>query len=348
MKKTFFVLILCVASLLNSSAQEVKNVLFIGNSYTHVNDLPKLVKDLSYSMGEEIYCESITPGGARFLTHSQNSSVISKLQEGRWDFVVLQGQSQEVAFPDFQFYDEVYPYARELDSLAKAFNPNAKVLFYMTWGYRYGDQVNCQYYPPFCTFESMSWRLRNNYSLMANDFSSWVSPVGAAWSYSIENNPDIVLHSSDNSHPSIQGSYLAACCFYIMMSGNNVQTQYLPSGVSTEEGEFLQTVANRVAFDSIDYWKNQTSSLVEIEQLEKEVFSINPNPAKDNVNIIFNKALSEVSIELIDLNSKIIDKKIVSVKEGEKITLSSFGQKGSFVLTVNYYGKKISKKLVII
>jgi ferredoxin-fold anticodon binding domain-containing protein len=110
----------------------------------------------------------------------------------------------------------------------------------------------------------------------------------------------------------------------------------------------LQTVANRVVFDSIDYWKNQTSSLVEIEQLEKEVFSINPNPVKDNVNIIFNKALSDVCIELIDLNSKIIDKKIVSVKEGEKITLSSFGQKGSFVLTVNYYGKKISKKLVII
>lgn len=348
MKKTFFVLILCVASLLNSSAQEVKNVLFIGNSYTHVNDLPKLVKDLSYSMGEEIYCESITPGGARFLTHSQNSSVISKLQEGRWDFVVLQGQSQEVAFPDFQFYDEVYPYARELDSLAKAFNPDAKVLFYMTWGYRYGDQVNCQYYPPFCTFESMSWRLRNNYSLMANDFSSWVSPVGAAWSYSIENNPDIVLHSSDNSHPSIQGSYLAACCFYIMMSGNKVESDYLPNGVSMQEGDFLRGVANRVVFDSIDYWKNQTSSLVEIEQLEKEVFSINPNPAKDNVNIIFNKALSDVCIELIDLNSKIIDKKIVSVKEGEKITLSSFGQKGNFILMVNYYGKKISKKLVII
>jgi hypothetical protein len=348
MRKVFLLLSLSVFSVFCLYAQDTKNVLFIGNSYTHVNDLPRLIKDLSQSMGENIYCESITPGGARFMTHSQNSNVISKLQEGRWDFVVLQGQSQEVAFPDFQFYDEVYPYARELDSLAKVFNPNAKVLFYMTWGYRYGDQVNCQYYPPFCTFESMSWRLRNNYSLMANDFSSWVSPVGAAWSYSIERNPDIVLHSSDNSHPSIQGSYLAACCFYIMMSGNSVGSDYLPSGVSMEEGDFLRSVANRVVFDSIDYWKNQTSSLVEIEQLEKEVFSINPNPAKDNVNIIFNKALSDVCIELIDLNSKIIDKKIVSVKEGEKITLSSFGQKGNFILMVNYYGKKISKKLVII
>lgn len=348
MKKSLLLVVLCFVSLFNLSAQEVKKVLFIGNSYTHVNDLPKLVKDLSYSMGEEIYYESITPGGARFMTHAQNSNVISKLQEGDWDFVVLQGQSQEVAFPDGQFYDEVYPYARELDSLAKAFNPDVKVLFYMTWGYRYGDQVNCQYYPPFCTYESMSWRLRTNYYLMATDFSSWVSPVGAAWSYSIANNPDIVLHSSDNSHPSIQGSYLAACCFYIMMSGNNVQTQYLPSGVSAEEGEFLQNVANRVAFDSIDYWKNQTASLEDIAFVNEDVFTISPNPAKDDVNIIFNKDLENVSIELLDVNAKIIDQKTVSVTAGKKITLSSFGQKGNFILIVNYSGKKISKKLVII
>ncbi len=348
MKKTFFVLILCVASLLNLSAQEVKNVLFIGNSYTHVNDLPKLVKDLSHSMGEDIYCESITPGGARFMTHSQNSEVISKLQQGNWDFVVLQGQSQEVAFPDGQFYNEVYPYAQQLDSIAKAFNPNVKVLFYMTWGYRYGDQVNCQYYPPFCTFESMSLRLRDNYCLMANDFSSWVSPVGAAWYYSIENNPDIVLHSSDNSHPSIQGSYLAACSFYIMITGNNVSSDYLPDGMSFSNGEYLRGVASRVVFDSIDYWRGETSSLEEIMQENEEIYVINPNPAKEKVSIMFKQDLGNVNVELIDVNSKIIDKKKVSVKQGEKITLSSFGQKGSFIVIVRFNEQVFKSKVIII
>lgn len=348
MKKCLILAVLCFCSLFNLSAQEEKRVLFIGNSYTHVNDLPRLIDDLSRSMGDRFYYESITPGGARFLTHAQNSSVISKLQEGNWNYVVLQGQSQEVAFPDGQFYYEVYPYARELDSLAKVYNPDVKVIFYMTWGYRYGDEVNCQYYPPFCTYESMSWRLRNNYCLMVNDFSSWVSPVGAAWSYSIANNPDIVLHSSDNSHPSIQGSYLAACCFYIMMTGNNVHTEYVSSGMSVEEANYLQNVANVVAFDSIDYWKNQTASLEDIAFVNEDVFTISPNPAKDDVNIIFNKDLENVSIELLDVNAKIIDQKNVSVTAGKKITLSSFGQKGNFILIVNYSGKKISKKLVII
>jgi hypothetical protein len=348
MKKSLILLALCVFFVLGLSAQQERRVLFIGNSYTHVNDLPKLLNDLTRSMGESFYYESVTPGGARFQTHTQNSEVISKLQEGNWDFVVLQGQSQEVAFPDGQFYNEVYPYARELDSLAKAYNPDAKVIFYMTWGYRYGDQVNCQYYPPFCTYESMSWRLRTNYRLMANDFSSWTSPVGAAWSYSIAHNPDLVLHSSDNSHPSIQGSYLAACCFYIMMMGNNVHTQYLPNGMSMEEGEYLQNVANIVAFDSIDYWRGATSSLEEIENLNEEVFTLTPNPTKDDVNVIFNRDLADVSVELMDVNSKIVAQRRVAVRAGEKITLSSFGQKGNFIVIVKYDDKILRKKLVII
>ncbi len=348
MKKCLILAVLCLCSLFNLSAQEEKRVLFIGNSYTHVNDLPRLIDDLSRSMGDRFYYESITPGGARFLTHTQNSSVISKLQEGNWNYVVLQGQSQEVAFPDGQFYYEVYPYARELDSLAKVYNPDVKVIFYMTWGYRYGDEVNCQYYPPFCTYESMSWRLRNNYCLMANDFSSWVSPVGAAWSYSIANNPDIVLHSSDNSHPSIQGSYLAACCFYIMMTGNNVHTEYVSSGMSVEEANYLQNVANVVAFDSINYWRGVSSSLKEAEQMNEMFFAINSNPAIEEVSVIFKQDLGEVEIELIDVNGKKVNEKEVCVKSGQKISLSSFGQKGSFILVVRFNDKVLKSKVLII
>lgn len=348
MKKSLFFYLICTFCFSIAISQERKNVLFIGNSYTHVNDLPSLLTNLARSMSEDIVCESITPGGARFLTHTQNSNVISKLQQGDWDYVVLQGQSQEVAFPDFQFYDEVYPYAKQLDSLAKAFNPDVKVIFYMTWGYRNGDPVNCQYYPPFCTFESMSYRLRTNYCLMANDFSSWVSPVGATWSYVLENNSNIVLHSSDNSHPTIQGSFLAACSFFTMMTDRKVQTDYLPSGMTAQESALLQTASNSVVFDSINYWKGISSSLKEIEQSNEEIYIINPNPAKEYVNIIFKQDLENVNIELIDINSKIIDEKKGSVRQSEKITLSSYGQKGNFIVIVKCNDKILSSKVVII
>lgn len=348
MKKIALFFILNVLSVSFLVSQERKNVLFIGNSYTHVNDLPSLLTNLSSQMNVEISCESITPGGARFQTHAQNSNVISKLQQGNWDFVVLQGQSQEVAFPDGQFYDEVYPYAMELDSLAKLYNPNVKVIFYMTWGYRYGDPVNCQYYPPFCTFESMSWRLRTNYYFMANDFSSWVSPVGAAWSYSIANNPELVLHSSDNSHPSIEGSYLAACCFYTMITGNNLLAGYVPTNMSYGDAMYLQDVANRVVYDSLAYWRCETSSATEDVVLSEDYFTINPNPSVDKVNLMFKRDLTDVNIELIGVNGKTIDEKQVSVKAGQKISLSSCGQKGSFLVIVRFNDKVLKSKVLII
>ena len=40
------------------------------------------------------------------------------------------------------------------------------------------------------------------------------APVGMAWKKSIAIDSTINLYSSDNSHPSIYGSYLAACTFY--------------------------------------------------------------------------------------------------------------------------------------
>ena len=348
MKKSLLFYLICTLCFSVAISQESKRVLFIGNSYTHVNDLPNLLTNLAQSMNEIIDCESITPGGARFQTHVQNSNVISKLQEGRWDFVVLQGQSQEVAFPDGQFYNEVYPYAKTLDSLAKVYNPNVKVLFYMTWGYRYGDQVNCQYYPPFCTYESMSYRLRTNYCLMANDFSSWTSPVGATWSYLLEHNPDMVLHSSDNSHPSIQGSFLAACSFFTMITDRKVNTNYVPNGMTMDDVTLLQATSNSVVFDSINYWKGITSSLEEIEQTCQEFYAINPNPAIDEVNVFFKQDLNAVKLELIDLNGKMIEEKEVSVKVGQKISLSSYGQKGNFILIVRFNDKVFKSKVVII
>lgn len=195
---------LCVFSFLFSFSQENKRVLFVGNSYTQVNNLPEEFMRVAQSQDKRVECQMQAFGGATFSSHCNNPSTIEAITQGGWDYIVLQGQSQEVAFPDNQFSWQVYPYAKTLDSLAKAYNPDVKVVFYMTWGYRYGDELNCQFYEPFCTFESMSERLRDNYVLMAEDFGSDVSPVGVAWLESFRRDSTVVLHSSDNSHPNIK------------------------------------------------------------------------------------------------------------------------------------------------
>ena len=43
-------------------AQEHPRVLFVGNSYTSVNDLPGMVAHIAQSMGDEMTYASNTPG----------------------------------------------------------------------------------------------------------------------------------------------------------------------------------------------------------------------------------------------------------------------------------------------
>src|SRR5690554_5327830 len=306
MRKLIFTLLFVFSSSILYS--QTKNVLFIGNSYTYVNNLPSMIKDISISEGKDINYDSHALGGARFLTHWQNidnSGLLEKIQRGNWDFVVLQGQSQEVAFPDNQFYADVYPYAKSMDSLIKVHNPNSKVLFFMTWGYRYGDHVNCQYYSPFCSFESMTQRLYDNYFLMANDFNSRISPIGALWRYSIQIDSNIVLHSEDNSHPSMNGTYLTACGFYTSIFQDSLKNNYQPEGISSNDSRFLQNISNRIAYDSLSYW---LSSINDISNSESKLI-IRYNRDAKSLIVEFSNLNKNLSIEIYNIHGVQIQSK---------------------------------------
>lgn len=261
MKIKTILFLLSLSIFFNLNAQD-KKVLFVGNSYTDVNNLPLMVRNLSSSMGKTLKYETQTMGGAQFSTHWNNietSGLLERIQSGNFDYIVLQGQSQEVAFPDGQFNSSVYPYAKKLDSIIKFYSPQTKVVFYMTWGYRYGDQQNCPFFPPFCTYFSMSERLYQNYSLMAQDFGSLIAPVGAAWRESIIKDSTLVLHSGDNSHPSVAGTYLASCVFYSTFFHDSVSTQDVPTGMNASDCAFLQNISNTIMFDSLAYWLQNES-----------------------------------------------------------------------------------------
>jgi hypothetical protein len=101
-------------------------------------------------------------------------------------------------------------------------------------------------------------------------------------------------------------------------------------------------------FDSINYWKGITSSLEEVEQSTQEFYTINPNPAIDDVSVFFKQDFNVVRLELIDLNGKMINEKQVSVKVGQKISLSSCGQKGNFIVIVRFNDKVFKSKVLVI
>ena len=207
-KQLFFLTTLLLATTL-AHAQTVKKVLFVGNSYTEVNNLPNMVSDIANSLGDRLVYESNTPGGCTFSQHCQNRSM-ELIRRGGWDAVVLQEQSQYPAFPDEQVQREVFPYAQQLVEAVYAASPCAEPMFYMTWGRKYGDEHNGRIFPPIGSYEGMDSLLALRYRMMADQNDASLCPVGRVWHYLRDNHPEIELYQPDNSHPSVSGTYAAA------------------------------------------------------------------------------------------------------------------------------------------
>jgi hypothetical protein len=74
--------------------------------------------------------------------------------------------------------------------------------------------------------------------------NSILSCVGEAFRSSLRLHPEIALHQSDASHPTIAGTYLAAATFYIALTGKSVAPQSeLPAGLSATDAAALREVA---------------------------------------------------------------------------------------------------------
>ncbi len=135
----FIVIVVAFLSPLHSSAQSLKKALFLGNSYTGVNDLPKLVSDAATSAGDTLIFDSNTPGGYYIAQHLTNQASMAKVAAGNWDYVILQDQSLALAYPST--FMNFLVYAVQMDSTIKAQNRCAQTMFYATWGRKPGNSM---------------------------------------------------------------------------------------------------------------------------------------------------------------------------------------------------------------
>lgn len=240
--------------IISLKGQTTKKVLFIGNSYTAANNLPLLVENMANNTGDVFIYDANTPGGYRLMNHASNANTLNKIDSDDWDYVVLQAQSQETSLSQTQIQNEVYPYATSLSYAIRANNECSQPLFYMTWGRENGDGSNCQSLPWVCTYEGMDDVISDTYMYMTNDNDAEVSPVGAVWRYIRENHPSIDLYSSDSSHPSLAGSYAAACAFYTMIYKKDPSLITWDSSLSAADANTIKMAAKTIVFDEITDW----------------------------------------------------------------------------------------------
>jgi hypothetical protein len=223
------------------SARPGLRVLFVGNSLTYHNSLPKMVRRLADADkgGKPIFAVQYAASNWKLRSAADDDGLDRLLLEVDWDVLVLQEHSLKLSFSPEYRREETDPHARAIIGRAGG----ARTLLFMTWGYRDGDGSHV----PGDTYTAMQHRLAYNYHDLGGELGAEVVPVGEAWAEALRRRPGIDLWRHDGQHPNERGSYLAACVFYAVLSGRDPTGSEFTSGLDPAEARFLQQVANYAA-----------------------------------------------------------------------------------------------------
>jgi len=238
-------------------AQVLRHTLFLGNSYTGFNNLPQLVQSLARSAGDSLVIGKRHPGGYTLQDHRNDAQSTQLIQNGTWDYVILQGQSQEPILQTGRFNQA----ALGLHKLVHQHHPCATTLLYMTWGRKNGDANNCPNFPVMCAYASMDSALQQRYLGMAQAISEEVAPVAVVWRYLRQQHPAIELYQTDESHPSRAGSYAAACTFYTTIFKKDPLLITNRFGLSSSDALAIRQAVKKTVFDSLAQWDFKQKAL---------------------------------------------------------------------------------------
>ena len=211
------------------------HVLFIGNSYTSVNDLPSVFANLARSGGHRVEAGRATADGARLADHASSSSTAAAMTSAKWNVVVLQEQSQIPAIEQFR-QAEMYPAARAL--VASVRQAGAEPMFFLTWAHRDGWTEN-----GLVDYRSMQSAIDDAYLAIAGEQHAAIAPVGYAWQAVLAEEASPGLWQDDGSHPTAKGTYLAVCVFYAAIFRESPAGLTYRGNLSEVEASKLQEVA---------------------------------------------------------------------------------------------------------
>lgn len=221
-------------------------VLFIGNSYTYVNDLPATFVQLAGAGGHPVATDSVAEGGATLADALASGATADKLAASKWSFVVLQEQSEIPSVAQYRD-QQMYPAASSLVARSKA--AGATPVFFMTWAHRDGWPEN-----GLPDYLAMQRQIDVAYVTIAEQLGVPAAPVGYAWSAVHRADPALALWQDDGSHPTTAGTYLAACVFYATIFHQSPSGLRWTDGLSAQDAQLLQTAATTSVSSPAQAW----------------------------------------------------------------------------------------------
>ncbi len=324
--------LICLLNTVTFLAQHTKRVLFLGNSYTYVNNLPQMTANVAASAGKNLIFDMNAPGGYYIGQHVTNTVSLAKIQIGNWDNVILQDQSLALAYPGY-FMNGINSII-QMDSIVKANNLCAQTMFYGTWGRKNGDTYICS--PPYCEvntvitrdFYQMNSDIQAHYKIVADSLKAPMSPVGTVWAKIRQQHPSIDLFDPDESHPSVAGTYAAACSFYAAIFRSDPTQVTFNGGLSEVDAAAIRQAAKEVVFDHLLSWNiglydhllDSSCLALGNNDYTKKYWEIAPNPVKDFLTITYPSGHDNDVIAIYNLLGELV-KKVDTLSNTTRIDL---------------------------
>jgi hypothetical protein len=108
-------------------------------------------------------------------------------------------------------------------------NHGARPVLFMSWAYANRPDMTSQ--------------LAEQYTLAGNANDALVIPAGLAFARALVSRPDIGLYQTDKRHPSMRGTYLAACTVYAALMQQSPLGNAYTAGIDPATAAFLQATA---------------------------------------------------------------------------------------------------------
>jgi hypothetical protein len=204
---------------------EGRRVLFIGNSYVYINDIPGIVQSLADSAGgDKLAVETVAGPDLALIDHWNSGTAQVEIAKGGWEWVVLQQGPSSV-----ELNRDTLRLATKLFAAAIA-KINARTTLFSAW-------------PSEARRQDFT-RAIESYTLAAADVNGILLPVAAAWVAAWNRDPHLALYA-DGLHASIDGAYLSALVIYSRLLGKTPVG--LPSKLRLESGEIVAIDSERAA-----------------------------------------------------------------------------------------------------
>jgi hypothetical protein len=221
-----------VENALESRPDDALDVVFVGNSHTYVNSVPRMVQLLVPEGQRPLWFHSSTSSGKILQWHAREGEAIEVLSSDEWDVVVMQpGSTEPLGMPG-----SMQTHARKMAAAAGS----ARAIIYMPWARHPGydpDVYQAEWYAP--NYELAVEGMLHNVRAIGLE----VAPVGVAWQLAMEET-DVELYYPDGNHATRAGSFLAALVLYATIyDADPRETTWTPPGIGDTHAELLRKVA---------------------------------------------------------------------------------------------------------